>query len=141
MSGAARSRLWRSAVLITASGSILVLGNLPAGAAIRGPQNLTVSCDGTTTKVGVTVDQANNGTYKITQNSTNPTGSSVVWAVDTQGNSLSTRTIGNGSTATWTSVQPSNYSTHVHRYGPSNCNGISFGHGNYNWNYTVTYTN
>lgn len=89
-------------------------------------------------KSGVTVTAT--GTYQVTQNSTSPTSGSVVWAVDTQGNSLSTKAVGNGGTATWTGVLLSLYTTKVHRNGSANCNGIGFCDGSYNWQYTVTCT-
>ena len=45
---------------------------VPAGAAIRGPQTLTVSCEGVTISTGVRAVFGSNGTYKIRQNSTTP---------------------------------------------------------------------
>ena len=123
-----------------AVGLLLVLAvGMPARATIRGPQSMNVSCDGTSISTGVTVTQASTGTYKVTQNSTNPISSSRVYAVSSQGNSLSTKTVSDGGTVQWTSVLPSNYTTKVFRSGAFNCNGIGLGHGNYAWNYTVTY--
>ena len=110
-----------------------------APATIKGPQNLTVSCNATIPKTGVTVTQNHTGNFKIKQNSTNPASTSVVWAVSGTGHSLPTKRISNGQTATWTNVLPGRYTVHVHRAGSKNCNGIGLGDGNYNWNYTVTY--
>lgn len=110
-----------------------------AGATIRGPQTLTVSCDGWSIATGVRVVFGSNGTYKITQNSTNPTSQSVTWAVSDNGNSLGTQIVSNGGTVSWSSVLKSGYTTKVYRNGAANCNGIGFGHGNYAWDYTVTY--
>lgn len=111
----------------------------PCRAANKGPQTLTVSCDGVTIKSGVSVNQGSTGAYKITQNSTSPTSNSKTWAVSAQGNSLPTKTVGNGGTVSWSSVLPSTYTTKVFRSGAANCNGVGLGHGNYAWNYTVIY--
>lgn len=137
MSGSARA-----VTVLAVAGGFLAMAALPATAApatIKGPQNLTVSCDGITSKKGVPVHQDHTGGFKVRQNSTNPTSRSIVWAVDGSGHSLPSRNIGNGGTASWTDVLPGNYTIEVHRAGAANCNGIGLGHGNYNWNYTVTY--
>jgi hypothetical protein len=120
----------------------------PAGAAsatavtpatISGPHSLTVSCNSTKPKTGVKVVQRNTGTFKVRQNSSTHSSKSVVWAVSSAGNSLPTRTISTGQTATWTNVLHTTYTIHVHRSGTLDCNGLGLQDGNYNWNYTVTY--
>lgn len=140
VSSSVRRRVMWPATVLAIAGSFLVLAILPADATIRGPQNLTVSCNATITKTGVTVTQAHTDPFKVKQNSSSPTSMSTVWAVNSSGHSLPVRRITNGQTATWTSVQPGRYTVHVHRTVSRNCNGIGFGDGNYNWNYTVTYT-
>jgi hypothetical protein len=138
MSGHQMRTLARRTLSIGFVGVIILAGG-NALATIRGPLDLTVSCDGITIQTGTTVNQNTTGNYKVRQNTTSPTSSSHVWAVSAQGNSLPHQTISNGDTAIWSSVLPSSYTTKVYRNGAANCNGIGFGHGNYTWNYTVTY--
>jgi hypothetical protein len=108
-------------------------------ATIRGPLNLTVSCNANIPKKGTTVRQRHTGPFKVKQNSSTPASTSIVWAVSGTGHSLPVRRISNGGTAAWTNVLPGKYTIWVHRSVSKNCNGIGFGDGNYNWNYTVTY--
>lgn len=118
---------------------------IPAGAATRGPQVLTVSCDGVTIATGVRVVFGSNGTYRITQNSTNPSvvdgipSDTKTWARSDQGNDLPVKTVSDGSTVSWTNVIKSGYTTKAYKAQAANCNGIGLGHGNYDWNYTVRY--
>ena len=104
-----------------------------------------MSCDGVTIATGVRVVFGSDGTYKIRQNSTNPSvvdgipSNTNTWAVSDQGNSLSVKTVGDGTTVSWTNVTKSGYTTKAYKTQAANCNGIRFGHGNYDWNYTVTY--
>lgn len=133
-------------VVLVALASLVALALVvPAGAAIRGPQTLTVSCDGVTISTGVRVVFGSNGTYKIRQNSTNPSvvdgipSNTNTWAVSDQLNSLSVKTVSDGTTVSWTNVIKSGYTTKAYKTRAANCNGIGFGHGNYDWNYTVTY--
>lgn len=136
------------AAILTLVGSTALVAlalTVPAGAATRGPQVLTVSCDGVTISTGVRVVFGSNGTYKIRQNSTNPSvvdgipSNTNTWAVSDQGNSLSVKTVSDGTTVSWTNVIKSGYTTKAYKTQAANCNGIGFGHGNYDWNYTVTY--
>jgi len=140
MSGSVRRRLLRPAMVIAVAGSFLVMATLPAGATIKGPQSTTVSCNASIFKTGVTVTQAHTANFGIRQNSSSPVSTTVVWAVNSAGNSLPTKQVSNGQTATWTSVLPGRYTVHAHRLHSMNCNGIGFGDGNYNWDYTVIYT-
>lgn len=100
---------------------------------------MEVSCDGVTIKYGVTVNHHPGGTFRITQNSTNPTSVSRTWATSAYDNDLPIRNIANLETATWTNVIASNYTVKVFRDGSSNCNGWRPGLGNYWWNYTVDF--
>lgn len=61
------------------------------------------------------------------------------WAVSDQGNSLSVKTVSDGTSVSWTNVIKSGYTTKAYKTQAANCNGIGFGHGNYDWNYTVRY--
>lgn len=139
LSDSVRRRIARPVLVLAVAGGFLAVTALPASATVKGPQNLTVSCNMNIPKTGVTVTQRLTGTFKIRQNFTSPNSTSVVWAVDGQGHSLPTRTIGNGQTATWTNVLHARYTVHVHRVRSANCNGFLPGDGNYNWNYTVTF--
>jgi hypothetical protein len=139
-SSSVRRRIVWPAMVLAFGGSLLVAAALPANATIKGPQQLTVSCNSTIPKAGVAVTQAHTSTFKIKQNSSSPAGTSTVWAVTSTGHSLPTRRISNGQTATWTSVLPGRYTVHVHRTTSQNCNGVLLGDGNYQWGYTVTYT-
>lgn len=87
----------------------------------------------------MSVSHRSSGAFSIKQNSSNPKSSTKVTARSSNGNDLPLKTIGNGSTASWTSVLPSTYTVRAMRSGSSNCNGFLPGHGNYTWNYTVTY--
>jgi plastocyanin len=128
-----------------AAALVAVISMLPAGATTKGPQVLTVSCDGVSIATGVRVVFGSNGTYKIRQNSTNPSvvdgipSDTRTWAVSDNGNSLSVKTVSDGTTVSWTNVIKSGYTTKAYKAQAANCNGIGFGHGNYDWNYTVTY--
>lgn len=102
-------------------------------------QTTSVSCDGVTIKSGVTVHHDPSGTFKIKQNSTSPTSSTKTYARSSNGNDLSIKTISDGQTATWTGVIANDYTVKAFRSTASNCNGWLPGHGNYSWNYTVTY--
>jgi hypothetical protein len=134
MRGLASRRFVRSAALVgVASTGIMIAGILPAAAATVGPQNLSVSCNRSKIAVGVTVTQAKTGDYQIKQNSTSPSASTKVWALDTQGNDLPQRTVKNGGTATWTSVIPSRYQTRAVLAVKQNCS-------HYILNYTVIFT-
>lgn len=139
MIDSAGKRLGWSATALAVAGSFLALAAIPANATIRGPQTTTVSCNDTILKTAVTVAQNHTGKFQIKQNSSSPNSTTVVWAVSATGHSLPARTIGNGQTATWTSVLPSHYTVHAHRKTSSNCNGFLPGDGNYNWTYTVNY--
>jgi hypothetical protein len=127
-----------AAAMLMATG-LLVVAAAPVAAATKGPQTTDVSCDGVTIKSGVSVSHVRTGTLSIKQNSTSPTSSTKTWAVSANGNSLSTKTVSNGGTASWTSVLPSTYTVRAFRSTNANCNGILPGAGNYSWNYTVTY--
>jgi len=91
-----------------------------------------------TVKDGITVTHSY-GTFKITQNSTSPTSSTKTWARSQNMNDLPIRTISNGGTASWSSVLTGTYTVKALRSTASNCNGAWPGHGNYSWNYTVTF--
>jgi hypothetical protein len=106
---------------------------------IKGPQTTEVSCDGVTIKAGVSVDHSSAGTFRIRQNNTNPTSASYTWATSSEGGNLRQKRVTDGERATWTEVLPSTYRVRVYRDGAQNCNGMGFGHGNYDWNYTVRY--
>lgn len=137
------SRFLRPVAVVAIAGGFLAMATLPASAAtpdtIKGPQNLTVSCNATIPKKGVTVVQDHTGDFKVEQHSTSPSSKSVVWAVSGTGHSLPTKVVSNGHSVLWTDVLPGSYTIHVHRDGSKNCNGIGFGDGNYNWNYSVVY--
>ncbi len=145
MNEAAKRNSAPSAALLGMALLLVLALASPAGATTRGPQVLTVSCDGVTISTGVRVVFGSNGTYKIKQNSTNPSvvdgipSNTRTWAVSDNGNSLSVKTVSDGATVSWTSVIQSGYTTKAYKAQAANCNGIGFGHGNYDWNYTVTY--
>jgi hypothetical protein len=128
-----------AATLSSVAVAAVILPSAPAFATISGPHTLTVSCNGTYIATGVKVNHKTTGTFKITQNSSAPTSSTVTWAVSDAGNSLSTKVVSDGTTATWTSVLPSGYTVKAYRNGKANCNGILPGDGNYTWNYKVEY--
>src|SRR5581483_7089 len=91
-------------VLVGLASLATLAGVVPASAATRGPQVLTVSCDGVTISTGVRVVFGSNGTYKVRQNSTNPSivdgipSNTNTWAVSDNGNSLSVKTVSDGTT-------------------------------------------
>ena len=119
---------------------VLMLGVAgTASASTKGPESTDVSCDGVTVKAGVSVAQRVSGGFSIKQNSSSPSSSTIVTARSSNGNDLPNKTIGTGSTASWSGVLASTYTVRALRSGASNCNGVLPGHGNYSWNYTVTY--
>lgn len=129
-----------AAVVACISTGIFVIGAIPAEAATVGPQTLTVSCNPANIATGVTVDQGATGDFKVKQNSSTPPESTRVWARDQEGNTLPSKTITDGETATWTSVLPAHYTIRAVISSAVNCNGIGIGDGNYTWKYTVTFT-
>jgi hypothetical protein len=131
-------RVYRKVALALALSVAMLAVVAPVDAATT-TQTTSVSCDGVTIKSGVTVTHDPSGTFKITQNSTNPTSITRTYARSSNGNDLTIKTVANGGTATWTGVLASNYTVKAFRSSAANCNGWLPGHGNYSWNYTVTY--
>ncbi len=130
----------RNAAAVAALACTLALGvAVTATAATKGPQSTSVSCDGVTVKAGVSVTQGSQGGFSIKQNSSTNSSNTVVTARSSNGNDLPNKTIATGATASWTGVLPSTYTVRALRSGAANCNGVLPGHGNYTWNYTVTY--
>jgi hypothetical protein len=135
------SRYARRSIRLSVMVSALMVSALavPAHAGSFSQRSTEVSCDGVTVKSASTIDHNDNGNVTIKQNNTNPTSNSVVWLRSSQGNDTGSRTLSDGETGTWTSVLSSTYTIKVRRSVEYNCNGISFGHGNYVWTYSGTY--
>ncbi len=137
MSSRHTRRFFAPAVLVAA----LMVSALavPAHAGSFTNRSTEVSCDGVTVKSASTIDHNTNGNVTIKQNNTNPTSNSVTWLRSANGNDTGSRTLSDGETGTWTSVLASTYTIRVKRSTQYNCNGISFGDGNYVWTYSGTY--
>lgn len=132
----ARRSLTGAVMVAALMASALVV---PANAGSFSNRSTEVSCDGVTVKSASTIDHNTNGNVSITQNNTNPDSNSVVWLRSANGNDTGTRTLSDGEQGTWTSVLASTYTIKVRRSVALNCNGISFGHGNYTWIYSGSY--
>jgi hypothetical protein len=63
----------------------------------------------------------------------------VVWAESSTGNELSHKHTTNGVLVTWNTTPAATYAFKAVRFGAKNCNGISFGHGNYTLYYDIYY--
>lgn len=120
-------------LVATLSGVALAL---PASATIR-TQSTEISCDAVTIKNGISVTHYG-GNYSIKQNSTAPRSTTKVWATSQNGNDLPMRMAIDGETKTWSALAGS-YTVKALRAAEANCNGVLPGHGNYTWNYTVTF--
>jgi hypothetical protein len=132
---ARRSRLTVAGTVLVAALSGVAL-TLPASATTRS-QVTEVSCDGVTIKNGISVTHYG-GNYSIKQNSTSPRSTTWVWATSQNHNDLPMRMAIDGETKTWSALAGT-YTVKALRAAEQDCNGISFGHGNYTWNYTVTF--
>ncbi len=129
----------RFGVLGLAVGIMMSLSVAASFAGVSGPNSTSVSCDGKTVKSGVQVNTTATGNFSIKQNSSNPVSVTAAYATAHTGNSLGIKNVGDGQTVTWSSVLPATYTIKARRVGSENCNGAWPGHGNYTWNYTVTY--
>jgi hypothetical protein len=129
-----------AAAVACISTGIFVIGTIPAEAATVGPQSITVSCNPANIATGPTVVQSSTGDFKVKQDSSSPVEATRVWARDQEGNTLKSKTITDGETATWTSVLPAQYTVRAVISSAQNCNGIGIGDGNYTWKFTVTFT-
>jgi hypothetical protein len=112
---------------------------VPANAGSFTNRSTEVSCDGVTVKSASSIDHNTNGNVTVKQNNSNPTSNSIVWLRSANGNDTGSRNLSDGETGTWTSVLSSTYTIRVKRSVKFNCNGISFGDGNYVWTYSGTY--
>lgn len=127
-----------AAVAAFISAGVFVIGTIPAEAATVS-QSLPVSCNPGNIATGVTVTQASEGTFKVTQNSSSPSEATRVWAIDQNGNTLKSRTINDGGTAKWTLVKAGTYTIRAVIGASSSLNCPGSGAGSYTWNYTVIY--
>lgn len=104
--------------------------------------NSAVSCDGNTIKTAGTIDHYNSqipwaAGINVTQNSaTTQSSTTKVFLRGPSGNDTSTKSLSNGTSASWTGVIAAVYSVKAYRSGAANCNGSLPGHGNYTWNST-----
>ena len=128
-----------AAVVACISTGIFLIGAIPAEAATVS-QTLPVSCNSGNIATGVTVTQASLGSFKVKQNSSSPAEATRVWARDAQGNTLPSKTITDGETATWTGVLPAKYTIRAVISSASSLDCQGSGNSNYSWNYTVNYT-
>lgn len=103
----------------------------------------SVSCDGNTIKNAGSIDHYNsqipwaNGINATQHNATTNSSTTKVFLRSPSGNDTSTKSLSNGSSASWTNVQAAVYSVMAYRGSAANCNGALPGHGNYTWSSTI----
>ena len=122
---------------------MLSVAVVPAASATTvGNHQVTVSCNGNPdqTSYGVSVAHRSRGQIKFTQVITNPDASTNVAMVSKpSGKRTGYQTVKDGGTVTWNPVLAGTYFPRIYRTGPSNCNGIFPGNGNYNLTYKITF--
>lgn len=131
-----RIKLGLSIATLIVAGSF---GGTPYAGAATTTSSTTVSCDGSTVKSLAQVNKQSSGGYSIRINSATQSSTTNLSATSQNGNNLSWKSASAGQTASWTGVAAGTYTGKAKRVGSKNCNGISFGHGNYTIDYTITY--
>ena len=102
-------------------------------------RRMTISCDGVTSKTGASVRHRGGAGVAVQQLTSTPDSSSWVWMTRRAGNELYPQLVSDGDWAIWKDVARGRWTVEAVRAGSSNCNGTSFGHGNYTIWYTVSY--
>lgn len=103
-------------------------------------RRMTISCDGFTVKTGTSVRHLGGAGVAAQQLTSTPDSSTWVWMEDLSGVELRPQLVSDGDWAIWKEdVARGLWTVQAVRAGSSNCNGISFGHGNYTIWYTVSY--
>lgn len=127
---------------VAVGGSVvaLVLGAIVPAQASTVTVEIPVSCNMYTTKSNFkSVYHTDNGNMWVKQNWSNPSSTTVVWAMSSSGNTLRSQTVSTGGTVTWTGVSASTYTFSAKRSTTKDCNGLLPGDGNYTWNATIGY--
>ena len=130
----------RSILIGLAAAALALSTAMPASAESSGPRTMSnISCDGVSTKAGITLPHKTKGKLTFTQIKTNPKVTSYVTMVS----ALSQKTVGyvaavDSGTITWNNVLPANYYPRVKSYGSPNCNGFWAGNGQYDLTYSFT---
>lgn len=103
-------------------------------------RRMTVSCDGVTVQTGTSVRHRGGAGVAIRQLTSTPDSSTWVWMKEITGEELYPQLVSDGDWAIWKEdVVRGLWEVKAVRAGSSNCNGVSFGHGNYTIWYTVSY--
>lgn len=111
-----------------------------AHAAWSGNFTTSVSCDGVTSKTGISVAHQG-GTIGFKQVTTSPTsGSRAQMVRSSDRRQTSQKNLSNGTHATWGSQPSGLWYPRMLRTGAYNCNGVLPGHGNYSLTYNISYT-
>lgn len=125
------------AVVVTAVATIAFTAPAYASSATG---SFTASCNPTiNTTNGTIFTHAATGAMSVKQTASNPTITSTVNLISQNGNTVGAKNIGDGSTATWSSVLTGQYRIQAKSASSVNCNGILPGNGNYNFSYNITY--
>lgn len=126
-------------VLLLVLALVAVTAVSPAEGAFA-TRRMTISCDGLTVQTGTSVRHRGGTGVAIQQLTSTPDSSTWVWMTRRTGNGLYPQLVSDGDWAIWKEdVARGHWSVKAVRDGSSNCNGGSFGHGNYTIWYTVSY--
>lgn len=104
--------------------------------------NTAVSCDGNTIKSVGYIDHYNSqipraaGIAVTQESATTNSSTTKVFLRGPSGNDTSTKSLSNGTSASWTGVIAATYLVKAYRSAAANCNGALPGNGNYTWSST-----